>query len=400
MPTDSVTWRGIRQDLESLPGADWSLIWTSRPPMAFFLPIQLHSQWTWLHPTDASLRARASAIFVKASTARGYDSEDRWLEELRYADFVGFQISGDAREKLPNGTLQERESGVLTEAVKHSITLCHQLEAGDVPKPIALRLSSEAIARIDAAKEDFLRVFVTRLKREVPKPEHKPDRQQQVRKAKLVRGLVIHHFETAAREYMAVYDSTSEFEAELRAGIARFVHFSVSQYRWLGEAMRNELQAGFIFFLMQADPWAGVAAAEKDDRWHKGAITGEALEDTALKLAVEAKARGVKDGFYKKDLGEGPESSSDQVSHTPRKRGPKPDLDSAVRVAQIVAKIATDGDWRTKLDDLRKAFMDADIPSPRRWRSTSWSDQEDALVIKVIKRRLDRASKPGKKTPA
>lgn len=78
MPTDSATWRSIRQDFESLPpagvedhGAEWSLIWTFRRPVAMFLPIQLPSQWTWFHPTDASLRARASAIFLKAAKARG-----------------------------------------------------------------------------------------------------------------------------------------------------------------------------------------------------------------------------------------------------------------------------------------------------------------------------------------
>jgi|HubBroStandDraft_6_1064221.scaffolds.fasta_scaffold87523_2 hypothetical protein len=81
------------------------------------------------------------------------------------------------------------------------------------------------------------------------------------------------------------------------------------------------------------------------------------------------------------------------------KRGPKPDLDSAVRVATIVARIAPDADWRSKLDDLREALMNANVPFPQRWRSLSWSDQEDALVIKVIKRRLDMA-KLGRKTPA
>lgn len=137
MPTDSATWRSIRQDFESLPpagvedhGAEWSLIWSSRPPVAMFIPVQLQSQWTWFHPFDSGLRARASAIFLKAAKARGYDTEDQWLDELRHADFVRFRLSGSGRERLPDGTFVEHEDGVLKDSIKHSITQCHQLEAG------------------------------------------------------------------------------------------------------------------------------------------------------------------------------------------------------------------------------------------------------------------------------
>src|SRR5436189_5789994 len=109
MTTDSAYWRSIRQDFESLPASEWSLIWGSRPPVALFLPIQLQSQWTWFHPTNANLRARASAIFLKAAKARGYDCGEQWLDELRYADFVGFRISGYGTDKLLNGTFVNSE---------------------------------------------------------------------------------------------------------------------------------------------------------------------------------------------------------------------------------------------------------------------------------------------------
>ena len=302
MPTDSAAWRSIRADFEGLPpagvkdfGAEWSLIWTSRPPVAMFLPIQLPSQWTWFHPTDTGLRTRASAIFLKAAKARGYDTEDQWLDELRYADFVQFQLCGSGFDRLPDGTVVEHESGVLKDAIKHSITLCHQLEAGSAPKPIIGRLPTEAIARLDAATAVFIAEYFPRLEREVPKLEHEPDRR--VREARLLRELAIHHFETAARECMTLCASVAEFEAELRADIAWFVQFRVSQYQWLGDAMRSELNAGFTFFIMRANPWAGIPEGERDSRWHVGAIIGEALSHTSLKLIAEAAAHAAKEGF-------------------------------------------------------------------------------------------------------
>lgn len=134
MTTDSAIWRSIRQDFESLTQADWSLIWSSRRPVGFDSPEQLPSQWTWFHPTEPCLRTRASAIFLKAARALGYSTEDRWLDELRDAKWVRFQLSGSGVQSLLDGTKEAVVSGVLKDAVQHSITLCHQLEAGGLPK--------------------------------------------------------------------------------------------------------------------------------------------------------------------------------------------------------------------------------------------------------------------------
>ena len=302
MTTGSATWRSIREDFEGLPpagvedlGAEWSLIWTSHPPVAMFLPIQFPSQWTWFHPTDASIRTRASAIFLKAAKARGYDTEDQWLDELRHADFVRFRLTGSTHDRLPDGTVVEYESGVLKDAVKHSITLCHQLEAGSAPKPLIGRLPKEAIARLEAATAAFMAVYFPRLEHEVLKLEHEPDKR--VREAKLLRELVTYHFETTARECMAQCASVAEFEAELRAGIARFVQFRVGQYPWLGDAMRSELDAGFTFFIMRANPWVGIAERARNSQSHVGAIIGETLSRTALKLIDEATARAAEGVF-------------------------------------------------------------------------------------------------------
>lgn len=427
MPTDSATWRSIREDFEGLPpagvedfGAEWSLIWTSRPPVAMFLPIQLPSQWTWFHPTDAGLRTRASAIFLKAAKARGYDTEDQWLDELRYADFVRFQLSGSGRDRLPDGTVVEHESGVLKDAVKHSITLCHQLEAGSAPKPIIGRLPSEAIARLEAATAAFMAEYLPKLEREVPKLEHEPDRR--IREVELLRELVIHHFETAARECMTQCASVAEFEADLRADIARFVQFRVGQYQWLGDAMRSELFAGFTFFIMRANPWAGIPETDRASKWYVGAIIGEALSHTALKLIAEATARAAAGGFPEPDQAGSAVPIEEESACTNaglavnganpaesdgkgRKRGPKSDHEAASRVAEIVARVAPDGDWRLKLDNICEALDEAQIPFPTRWRKRDrscdgWAAYDErANAVKAIEYRLEIARQRKKATP-
>jgi hypothetical protein len=294
MPADRDTWRSVRTDLESLPEIEWRAIWTSRVPSALLAPIQVPNDWTWDQPQDASLQARANAVFLKAAKARGYENEDQWLDELRYADFVEFEFIGRATDRLPDGTYTKSKSWVLKDAVKHSITLCHQLEAEDVQKPIIGRLPREAIARIEAATVAFMADFEPKLEREMPSLKDRPDRQ--VREARLLREMIVHYFATAARECMSLFASVDEFEAELRAGIARFVHFGVDQYEWLGP-MRKELNAVFFLFAMKGDPWAGIAEADEESKWHVGEIIGGALTRTALELVAEATARA--DALYK-----------------------------------------------------------------------------------------------------
>jgi hypothetical protein len=279
-----------------------------------FLPIQLPSQWTWLHPLDSSLRTRASAIFLKAAKARGYDTEDQWLDELRHADFVRFRLSGSGRERLLDGTFVEHEDGVLKDAIKHSITLCHQLEVGNAPKPIIGRLASDAIARLDAATAAFMADYLPKLEREVPKLEHEPDRR--IREAELLRELAIHHFETAARECMTLCASVVEFETELRADIARFVQFRIDQYQWLSDAMRSELNSGFAFFIRRANPWAGFPEGERDSSWDVGEIIGEALSQTSLKLIAEATARAAERALTRPDQASTAEPSRTESPET------------------------------------------------------------------------------------
>jgi len=79
------------------------------------------------------------------------------------------------------------------------------------------------------------------------------------------------------------------------------------------------------------------------------------------------------------------------------KTGPKPDYDTALRVKEIVSQVAPDGGWRSKLDDIRAALDEAQIPVPKLWRTREpryrdWrACFEDPILVKAIQRRLNTA---------
>jgi hypothetical protein len=87
------------------------------------------------------------------------------------------------------------------------------------------------------------------------------------------------------------------------------------------------------------------------------------------------------------------------------RRGPVPDFETPSRVAAIVARVAPDGDWRLKLDEVCEALDDEEIACPKTWQKKqppcrSWSGCLDRpLVIKAIDYRLERARPPRKTTP-
>jgi hypothetical protein len=129
MTTDSTFWRRLRGDFEGLQPGQFSLIWSSHRPMNLLKRELLQSRWTWWRFPDESLRARLRAIALRGARALGHDSEDAWFDELREADFVKFKFSGQCREKQPDGSMLEPSDGSLDDVLKHSITLCHILEA-------------------------------------------------------------------------------------------------------------------------------------------------------------------------------------------------------------------------------------------------------------------------------
>ena len=84
-----------------------------------------------------------------------------------------------------------------------------------------------------------------------------------------------------------------------------------------------------------------------------------------------------------------------------RKRGPRPDHETALRVAEIVARVAPDGEWRGRLDDVCEALDDEKIPIPARWRnSRCWADYpEKPLLVKAVEYRLQIAKQGMESTP-
>lgn len=151
---------------------------------------------------------------------------------------------------------------------------------------IIAKLPKQALLRMDAKTAAFLADYLPKLEREANKSGPVHD-------AEFLRELVIHQFTLVARECMAVCASVEEFEAELRSDIARFVCCGLTQYGWLAEPMLQELETGFTFFVMGMNPWAEIPEADRESKWHVGAITGEALSYTSLKLMAEATARAV-----------------------------------------------------------------------------------------------------------
>ncbi len=101
----------------------------------------------------------------------------------------------------------------------------------------------------------------------------------------------------------------------------------------------------------------------------------------------------------------GPAANAAKSNGKGRKRGPKPDDKGAALVAEIVAQVAPDGDWRSKVDDICEALDVARVPFPRRWwrrdRSCSgWADYDErANAVKAIEYRLEIAKQRKKATP-
>ena len=92
------------------------------------------------------------------------------------------------------------------------------------------------------------------------------------------------------------------------------------------------------------------------------------------------------------------------AASAPRKRGPKPDHDTALRVFEIVARVAPDGDWRSNLCEICEALDEGHVPVPSTWRRNrdcrSWSVcLERDVVVKAIEYRLRLASQRKKRTP-
>jgi hypothetical protein len=112
--------------------------------------------------------------------------------------------------------------------------------------------------------------------------------------------------------------------------------------------------------------------------WQSEALVSRACIRATLKPAEQG------------DIG-GTHPTPEEGANGLRKRGPKPDHETARRIAEIVAPY---GDWRLKLDDVCESLDQAQIPFPRRWRKDKscrgWKDYtERANAVKAIEYRLE-----------
>ncbi len=80
-----------------------------------------------------------------------------------------------------------------------------------------------------------------------------------------------------------------------------------------------------------------------------------------------------------------------------KKRGPSPDYDSAALLAGIVASVAPDGSWRSKVNEICDALDEADYPIPKLWRDKrghkQWTEAERPIAVKMIEHRLKLAKR-------
>lgn len=148
------------------------------------------------------------------------------------------------------------------------------------PHTLIGRISRQTLAGMEAETARFMADYIPRVEREANR-----DRLTDVA---LFKDLALHHFNLTAREVLAVCKSVEEFEAALLNEIPRFVHFSLGHYPFLAEPIQEEMSSGFAFYCLRANPWTQIPDEDREEVWHVGAITGEALSHAALKWRAEA----------------------------------------------------------------------------------------------------------------
>lgn len=179
------------------------------------------------------------------------------------------------------------------------------------------KLSSQAFLRMDASKAQFMAEFV-------PKLEREGNKNGPIRDAELLCEVIQHHFLLTARECMRVCGSAHEFEIQMRGDIPRFVHFSIAEYPWIAEGMRQELDAAFGFYFNGVNPWTRVSDEDRKSVWHVGAITGEALAHLALKLRAEALQMAVENTYPQAPPSAGNVSAGSDIGREQQPKRAKP----------------------------------------------------------------------------
>ena len=86
------------------------------------------------------------------------------------------------------------------------------------------------------------------------------------------------------------------------------------------------------------------------------------------------------------------------------RHGPKPDYETAFRVAEIVGRVAGEGSWRSTLDAICLGLDEAAIPFPKTWKKRGYHDwfdclSERSLVQKAIVHHLELAKRHEELSP-
>jgi lambda repressor-like predicted transcriptional regulator len=136
---------------------------------------------------------------------------------------------------------------------------------------------------LEAERAAFMADYIPRVEREANRNPRKD--------AELFRDLALHHFNQTAREILNVCRSVEEYEEALINEIPRFVLFTLAQYPFLAEPLKEEMAQGFLFYCLRVNPWANIPEENPDKVWHVGAITGRALSHAGLRWRADALRR-------------------------------------------------------------------------------------------------------------
>jgi hypothetical protein len=108
-----------------------------------------------------------------------------------------------------------------------------------------------------------------------------------------------------------------------------------------------------------------------------------------LKGNPEESDQSRQNGLGRQDKAGAPAQTTAIPAKEPLRRGPKPDLERALRIAEIVRQVAPDGNWSSKLDEISEALDEAGVPVPRTWRSEPRQYRDwDACLERPLKRKV------------
>lgn len=143
---------------------------------------------------------------------------------------------------------------------------------------------------------------------------------------------------------------------------------------------------------------------DKEASCANAADSGEGAQPSQV-IAKEPTAPSKKDGDTSTKplsaLPECPQSATPGLETgipTRTRRGPKPDYETALKVAEIVAAVAGEGMWRSELEEICLELDEKNILRPKTWKMQgykSWFDclGERRLVQKAISHHLELAKR-------